>query len=96
MMKNLLSKILLFALTMTQINVVVVNYAGVYYFAPEKYGIDVRRSFMIGDRWKDVEAGKSAGCRTIFLDRGYNEPINCQPDHIVSSLLSCERFILGD
>lgn len=62
----------------------------------EKYGINLRKSFMIGDRWKDVEAGKSAGCRTIFLDRGYSEPINCRPDHIVGSLLSCESFILGD
>ncbi len=30
-------------------------------------------SFMVGDRWRDVEAGQKAGCRTVFIDRGYAE-----------------------
>ena len=30
-------------------------------------------SFMVGDRWRDVEAGRRAGCRTVFLDRAYAE-----------------------
>ena len=46
---------------MTQINVVVKPRPGSIISLTEKYGIDVRRSFMIGDRWKDVEAGKSTG-----------------------------------
>jgi D-glycero-D-manno-heptose 1,7-bisphosphate phosphatase len=41
--------------------------------AARKYGIDPASSFMIGDRWKDIEAGRNAGCRTIFMDRGYAE-----------------------
>ena len=28
---------------------------------------------MIGDRWKDIEAGQSAGCKTIFIDYNYKE-----------------------
>jgi D-glycero-D-manno-heptose 1,7-bisphosphate phosphatase len=28
---------------------------------------------MVGDRWRDVEAGRRAGCRTVFLDLGYSE-----------------------
>ena len=30
-------------------------------------------SFMIGDRWRDIEAGRRAGCRTVFIDCGYAE-----------------------
>ena len=35
-------------------------------------GLDCRQSFLIGDSWKDMEAGKAAGCRTILLRRRYN------------------------
>jgi D-glycero-D-manno-heptose 1,7-bisphosphate phosphatase len=38
-----------------------------------RYDIDLAQSFMVGDRWRDVEAGLAAGCRTIFLDYGYPE-----------------------
>ncbi len=41
--------------------------------AAKKYKIDLARSFMIGDRWKDIEAGKRAGCSTIFVDYKYAE-----------------------
>jgi D-glycero-D-manno-heptose 1,7-bisphosphate phosphatase len=45
--------------------------------AAREYGIDLSSSFMVGDRWKDVEAGKRAGCRSIWINRGYREE---QPD----------------
>ena len=35
--------------------------------------IDLAASFMVGDRWRDTDAGLAAGCRAIFIDRGYNE-----------------------
>jgi len=41
--------------------------------AANKYDIDMQRSFMVGDRWRDVEAGASAGCATIWIDYGYRE-----------------------
>jgi len=41
--------------------------------AAEKYGINVKESFLIGDRWRDVEAGHRAQCKTIFIDNGYAE-----------------------
>lgn len=41
--------------------------------AARDHHLDLKRSFFIGDRWKDVACGKSAGCTTIFLDRGYSE-----------------------
>lgn len=45
--------------------------------ASQEFGIDLSSSFMVGDRWKDVEAGKRAGCRPIWINRGYDEQ---QPD----------------
>jgi D-glycero-D-manno-heptose 1,7-bisphosphate phosphatase len=41
--------------------------------AIERFGIDRDRSFMVGDRWRDVAAGRAAGCRTVqvgWLDEG--------------------------
>jgi D-glycero-D-manno-heptose 1,7-bisphosphate phosphatase len=36
-------------------------------------GIDLPSSFMVGDRWRDTDAGLAAGTRAIFIDRGYSE-----------------------
>ena len=33
---------------------------------------------MVGDRWRDIDAGAAAGCRTVWIDRGYHER---GPDH---------------
>ena len=41
--------------------------------AADAYEIDLAASFMVGDRWRDVEAGRRAGCKTIFIDLGYAE-----------------------
>jgi D-glycero-D-manno-heptose 1,7-bisphosphate phosphatase len=41
--------------------------------AADKYRLDLSRSWMIGDRWKDIAAGQAAGLRTIFVDYHYSE-----------------------
>lgn len=41
--------------------------------AAGEYGIDFSKSYMVGDRWSDIEAGHRTGCKTIFLDHGYEE-----------------------
>jgi D-glycero-D-manno-heptose 1,7-bisphosphate phosphatase len=47
---------------------------GLLFQARDRFSIDLSRSFMIGDRWRDVEAGINAGCRTVFIDYHYDEP----------------------
>jgi D-glycero-D-manno-heptose 1,7-bisphosphate phosphatase len=61
----------------------------------QRHGIDPRRSFMIGDRWRDIDAGSGAGCRTIWIDRGYRErgPTHA-PDVRVDSLSEAVTWIL--
>ena len=39
----------------------------------EKHGIDLSASVVVGDRWRDIVAGQRAGCKTVFIDRGYAE-----------------------
>jgi D-glycero-D-manno-heptose 1,7-bisphosphate phosphatase len=62
--------------------------------AASKYRIDLTSSFMIGDRWRDIEAGKRAGCKTLFIDYEYDEKLLSQPDVTVSSLLDAANWIL--
>ena len=39
--------------------------------AARELDLDVASSFMVGDRWRDIEAGTRAGCRTFYIDGGY-------------------------
>jgi D-glycero-D-manno-heptose 1,7-bisphosphate phosphatase len=63
--------------------------------AAENHFIKLGASFMVGDRWRDVEAGQNAGCSTIFIDYGYSErlPKN-PPDLTVHSLVEAVDWIL--
>ena len=57
--------------------------------------IDLRSSFLVGDRWKDIEAGRRAGCTTFFVDYGYDEQ---QPEgwnYRVGSLAEAATIILS-
>jgi D-glycero-D-manno-heptose 1,7-bisphosphate phosphatase len=48
---------------------------------------------MVGDRWRDVEAGRRAGCRTVFVDRGYSEQAPANPDVVVNDLGEAASWI---
>lgn len=51
---------------------------------------------MVGDRWRDVEAGKAAGCYTFFIDHEYRERRPADPDAVVKSLEEASGRILQD
>jgi D-glycero-D-manno-heptose 1,7-bisphosphate phosphatase len=64
--------------------------------AAETFEIDLSASFMIGDRWRDVEAGRRAGCQTIFIDRGYSEPRpDPEADYVAADLQEAAAWILS-
>jgi D-glycero-D-manno-heptose 1,7-bisphosphate phosphatase len=64
--------------------------------AAREWSIDLKRSFMVGDRWRDVSAGKAAGCTTIFVDLGYAERQVDAPDFVVTSLAEAVKIVLRD
>ena len=57
--------------------------------------IDLSESVMIGDRWRDVEAGARAGCATIFLDFDYDEPKPTRFDKRASSLTAAVEWLVN-
>lgn len=62
--------------------------------AAKANGIDLGASYMIGDRWRDIEAGQRAGCKTIFIDWGYGEIRPKNYSVSVNSLIDAVEWIL--
>lgn len=62
--------------------------------ASNDLGIDISESFMIGDRWSDIEAGHRSGCKkTFFIDYGYDEKKPTGGYVSVNSLSECAKII---
>lgn len=57
--------------------------------------IDLARSWMVGDRWRDIDCGAAAGCHTVFIDYGYEEALRLPPDFRAASLLDAVPLILS-
>jgi D-glycero-D-manno-heptose 1,7-bisphosphate phosphatase len=64
--------------------------------AAKELGIDLAQSWMVGDRWRDVDCGHAAGCRTIFIDRGYAEELRQKPDFSAGNLAQAADIILRE
>jgi len=62
--------------------------------AAHDWGIELENSVMVGDRWRDVEAGRRAGCKTVFIDSGYSERPPEAPDLTVRGLGEAVHWIL--
>jgi D-glycero-D-manno-heptose 1,7-bisphosphate phosphatase len=62
--------------------------------AARELGIDLSRSWMIGDRWRDVESGRRAGVKTVFIDFGYSDEVGSAPDHTVKSFKEAVAIVL--
>jgi D-glycero-D-manno-heptose 1,7-bisphosphate phosphatase len=64
--------------------------------AARELGIDLTQSWMVGDRWRDVDCGHAAGCRTIFIDRGYAEELRQKPHFSVGNLAEAADIVLRE
>jgi D-glycero-D-manno-heptose 1,7-bisphosphate phosphatase len=62
--------------------------------AAQELHLDRSASYLVGDRWRDIEAGRRAGCRTFFVDHQYDEPRPQSYDFRVDSLLEAAGIIL--
>jgi D-glycero-D-manno-heptose 1,7-bisphosphate phosphatase len=68
---------------------------GMLRHAAAELKIDLSRSWMVGDRWRDIDCGHAAGCRTIFIDRGYAEELRQKPDFSARNLAEAADIILA-
>ena len=68
---------------------------GMIHDASAALNLDLGRSWMIGDRWRDIDCGKRAGLKTVFIDFGYVEELNEAPDYIVKSFTEAADVILS-
>lgn len=57
--------------------------------------LDLSRSWMVGDRWRDIDCGRRAGVRTVFIDFGYAEELRAAPDFTVRSFPEAAQTILA-
>jgi len=64
--------------------------------AARELGIDLKQSWMVGDRWRDVDCGYAAGCRTVFIDRGYAEELRQKPHFSAGNLAEAADIILRE
>ena len=64
--------------------------------AAKNLSLDLNKSYMVGDRWRDIGAGQSAGCKNFFIDYNYCEERPKEPFITVSSLLHAVGLIIGE
>lgn len=62
--------------------------------AAAKWNVDLKKSFFVGDRWRDIEAGKAAGIKTILIDYHYNEK-KVAADFTATNFTAVTNFILN-
>jgi D-glycero-D-manno-heptose 1,7-bisphosphate phosphatase len=73
---------------------------GMIHSAARDLSIDPRRSFIVGDRWRDIEMGQAAGATGILVETGYGKteaprrPANIAPVTVVANLIEATTWIL--
>ena len=66
---------------------------GALFDAARRHALDLTKSYMVGDRWRDIEAGQRAGCTCFFIDYAYTEREPAQPFQRVMSLAQAAEAI---
>jgi D-glycero-D-manno-heptose 1,7-bisphosphate phosphatase len=67
---------------------------GMLHEASKKWNLDLSRSFLVGDRWSDIVAGQSAGCRAVLIDTPFSRAERCNPDGRAADLSGAVEWIL--
>jgi D-glycero-D-manno-heptose 1,7-bisphosphate phosphatase len=62
--------------------------------AAAAHQLDLGASFMVGDRWSDIVAGRAAGCGTFLIELPYSQRQRCAPDFTVSNLLQAAQWLV--
>ena len=63
--------------------------------AAEDLDIDLSASWMVGDSARDVEAGRAAGCRTVWVRTGKDQSAEgLEADHLARNLVEAARLIM--
>ncbi len=58
-----------------------------------KYKLDLKKSFIIGDRWRDIGVGHKTGCISILIDRKYDEKMIFKPKFVVKEIRDIYKII---
>jgi D-glycero-D-manno-heptose 1,7-bisphosphate phosphatase len=66
---------------------------GMLQAAAVKWGVDLRRSFVVGDRWQDIHAGRAVGCYTVLIERPYSGDV--APDARATDLAGAVQAVLA-
>ncbi len=64
--------------------------------AAAELNIDLKESYVIGDRWRDIDCARAAGCRAIFIERGYKEKLRQTADVTVANFKEAVNAVLRD
>jgi len=67
---------------------------GLFKKAAQDYDINLKNSYIIGDTYRDIEAGKNLGCKTIAVESGHSDFRDSKPDFLVKDLFEAVKLIL--
>ena len=61
--------------------------------AKKKYNLNLKHCYVIGDRWRDIDAGHNAHCKTIFVDYKYKEKLRSKPYFTTNKVANIMQYI---
>lgn len=62
--------------------------------AAKKHDLDIDTAFLVGDRWSDIVAAHTAGCRAVLIETPFSNPERCRADHTATDIADATEWIL--
>lgn len=66
---------------------------GMIYLAKDKFNLNLKKSYFVGDRWRDIDAGNKAGCQSVLLKHNYKEKLNTKPKIQINKISDLIKYI---